>query len=228
MRDAWAEGGLDKLKKKLEEFWISVDDGEIAVEALYTMNSGRKAMYCWYIKYVISSLGAMEIQTSLKALSPDAVKDIPRFGITMELDRSFDTAEYFGRGTAENMPDFKAQSPIGIYSARVEDMYEPYVFPQENGMHCDTRWLKLSDGENTVAFFGDAPFNFSVHHQTQSAINKAEHQEDLKDMNTTYLTLDGYTRGIGSSSCGPDTREEYRLNADKLMEFSFTIIPTKG
>lgn len=228
MRDAWAEGGLNKLRKKLEEFWISVDDGEIAVEALYTMNSGRKAMYCWYIKYVISSLGAMEIQTSLKALSPDAVKDIPRFGITMELDRSFDTAEYFGRGTAENMPDFKAQSPIGIYSARVEDMYEPYVFPQENGMHCDTRWLKLSDGENTVAFFGDAPFNFSVHHQTQSAINKAEHQEDLKDMNTTYLTLDGYTRGIGSSSCGPDTREEYRLNADKLMEFSFTIIPTKG
>ena len=228
MRDAWAEGGLDKLKKKLEEFWISVDDGEIAVEALYTMNFRRKAMYCWYIKYTISSLGAMEIQTSLKALSPDAVKDVPRFGVTIELDRSFDTAEYFGRGEAENMPDFKAQSPIGIYSAKVADMYEPYVFPQENGMHCDTRWLKLSDGENTFAVYGDAPFNFSVHHQTQSAINKAQHQEDLKDMNTTFLTLDGYTRGIGSSSCGPDTREEFRLDASKLMEFSFTIIPTKG
>ncbi len=228
MREAWAEGGLDKLKKKLEEFWISVDDGEIAVEALYTMNFKRKAMYCWYIKYVISSLGAMEIQTSLKALSPDAVKDIPRFGVTLELDRSFDTAEYFGRGTAENMPDFKSQSPVGIYSSKVADMYEPYVFPQENGMHCDTRWLKLTDGENTVAVYGDAPFNFSVHHQTQSAINKAEHQEDLKDMNTTYLTIDGYTRGIGSSSCGPDTREEYRLDASKIMEFSFTIIPTKG
>ncbi len=228
MRDKWAEGGLNKLKKKLEEFWISVDDGEIAVEALYTMNAGRKAMYCWYIKYTISSLGAMEIQTSLKALSPDAVKDIPRFGITLELDRSFCSAEYFGRGTAENMPDFKAQSPVGIYSAKVSDMYEPYVFPQENGMHCDTRWLKLSDGENTVSFYGDAPFNFSVHHKTQSAINKAEHQEDLKDMNTTYLTLDGYTRGIGSSSCGPDTREEYRLDASEIMEFSFTIIPTKG
>lgn len=227
-RDKWAQGGLNKLRRKLEEFWISVDDGEIAVEALYSMHFKRKAMYCWYIKYVISSLGAMEIQTSLKALSPDAVKDIPRFGVTMELDRSFDTAEYFGRGTAENMPDFKAQAPVGIYSSKIADMYEPYVFPQENGMHCDTRWLKLSDGENTVAIYGDAPFNFSVHHQTQSAINKAEHQEDLKDMNTTYLTVDGYTRGIGSSSCGPDTREEYRLDASEIMEFSFTIIPTKG
>ena len=192
------------------------------------MNCKRKAMYCWYIKYVISSLGAMEIQTSLKALSPEAEKDIPRFGVTMELDRSFCSAEYFGRGEAENMPDFKAQSPVGIYKARVADMYEPYVFPQENGMHCDTRWLKLSDGENTFAVYGDAPFNFSVHHQTQSAINKAQHQEDLKDMNTTFLTVDGFTRGIGSSSCGPDTREEYRLDASQILEFSFTIIPTKG
>ncbi len=228
MRDAWAEGGLNKLKKSLEHFSASVEDGEIEVDVLYTMKHKRKAMYSWFIKYVISSLGAMEIKTVLRKLSPDAVTDVPRFGITLELDRSFDAAEYFGRGEAENMPDFKAQSPVGIYSAKVADMYEPYVFPQENGMHCDTRWLKLTDGDNTVAVYGDAPFNFSVHHQTQSAIDKAQHQEDVKDMNTTYLTIDGFTRGIGSSSCGPDTREEYRLNADKVMEFSFTIIPTKG
>ena len=228
MRDKWAEGGLNKLKKNLEHFSASIEDGEIEIDVLYTMKHKRKAMYNWFIKYVISSLGAMEIKTVLRKVSADAVTDIPRFGVTLEIDRSFDKAKYFGRGEAENMPDFKAQSPVGIYEAKVEDMYEPYVYPQENGMHCDTRWLKLSDGENTVAFFGDAPFNFSVHHQTQSAIDKAQHQEDLKDMNTTYLSIDGFTRGIGSSSCGPDTREEFRLNADKVMEFSFTIIPTKG
>lgn len=228
MRDNWAEGGLNKLKKNLEHFSASIEDGEIEIDVLYTMKHKRKAMYSWFIKYVISSLGAMEIKTALRKINPDAVSDIPRFGVTLELDRSFDAAEYFGRGEAENMPDFKAQSPVGIYSAKISDMYEPYVFPQENGMHCDTRWLKLTDSENTVAVYGDAPFNFSVHHQSQSAIDKAQHQEDVKDMNTTYLTIDGFTRGIGSSSCGPDTREEYRLNADKVMEFSFTIIPTKG
>ncbi len=228
MRDKWAEGGLNKLKKCLEHFSASIEDGEIEIDVLYTMKHKRKAMYNWFIKYVISSLGAMEIKTVLRKLSPEAISDIPRFGVTLELDRSFDTATYFGRGEAENMPDFKSQSPVGIYSARVSDMYEPYVYPQENGMHCDTRWLKLTDGEHTVAFYGDMPFNFSVHHQSQSAINKAEHQEDIKDMNTTYLSIDGFTRGIGSSSCGPDTRDEYKLNAEKTMEFSFTIIPTKG
>ncbi len=228
MRDKWAEGGLNKLKKNLEHFSASIEDGEIEIDVLYTMKFKRKAMYSWFIKYVISSLGAMEIKTALRKINSDAVCDIPRFGITLELDRSFDTAKYFGRGEAENMPDFKAQSPVGIYSAKIADMYEPYVFPQENGMHCDTRWLKLTDGDNTVAVFGDKPFNFSVHHTSQSALNKAEHQEDICDLNTTYLTVDGFTRGIGSSSCGPDTRDEFKLNADKVMEFSFTIIPTKG
>ena len=228
MRDKWAEGGLNKLKKSLVDFSASIEDGEIVVDALYVLKAGRKSMYSWILKYVISSLGAMEIKTALKKLDSDAVTDIPRFGITLELDRSFSTAKYFGRGESENMPDFKAQAPVGIYEAKVADMYEPYVYPQENGMHCDTRWLYLSDGENTVKIYGDKPFNFSVHHQTQSAINKAEHQEDIKDMNTTYLTIDGFTRGIGSSSCGPDTREEYRLDASQMMEFSFTIIPVKG
>ncbi len=228
MLEKWTEGGLNKLNKSLVEFSASIEDGEIVVDALYVLKYKRKAMYSWLIKYVISSLGAMEVKTVLKKLAPEAVSDIPRFGITVELDRSFDTATYFGRGVAENMPDFKAHAPVGIYSSKIEDMYEPYVFPQENGMHCDTRRLELTDGENTVKIFGDKPFNFSVHHQTQSAINKAQHQEDVHDMNTTYLTIDGFTRGIGSSSCGPDTREEYRLNAEKAMEFSFTIIPTKG
>lgn len=228
MRDKWKEGGLDKLKKHLEHFSAGIEDGEIVIDVLYTLKYSRCAMYSWFIQYVITSLGAMEIKTSLKALNENAVTDVPRFGITLELDRSFDTAEYFGRGDAENMPDFKAHAPVGIYKSSVDDMYEPYVYPQENGMHCDTRWLKLTDNDNnTVSFFGDTPFNFSVHHTTQSAIHKAGHQEDISDLNTTYLTLDGFTRGIGSASCGPDTRNEYKLNVKNLTQFGFTVIPTK-
>lgn len=228
MRDEWAKGGLDKLKKHLEHFSAGIEDGEIVVDVLYSLKNGRNAVYSWFIKYVITSLGAMEIKTVLRTLNESSVCDIPRFGITLELDKDFDFAEYFGRGDNENMPDFKAHAPVGVYSSKVDDMYEPYVYPQENGMHCDTRWLKLKDNDgNSVCVYGDAPFNFSVHHTSQSAINKAAHQEDICNLNTTYLTIDGFTRGIGSSSCGPDTRAEYRLNAAKAMEFGFTIIPKK-
>ena len=76
-----------------------------------------------------------------------------------------------------------------------------------------------------LAFYADDVFNFSLRHFTQELLNKAAHEEDLHDMNMTLLTIDGVTRGIGSSSCGPDTREEYRLNALKGYSFSFTVIP---
>ena len=225
-RERWEKGGLDKLKKNLREFNVSLDDGEVFVDSVYTLRANRKDLYEFAVCYNISSLGAIEVYASLQVLSEDAETDIPRFGMTIELDRSFENAEYYGRGEAENMPDFKAQSPVGIYSAKVADMREKYVYPQESGMHCDSKWLVLSDNNgSTLSFYSDDSFNFSLKHFTQSLLNKASHEEDLRDMGITLLTLDAVTRGIGSSSCGPDTREEYRLNALEDYEMSFTVIP---
>lgn len=217
---------LGELKCALKDMNVTLDDGEVKVDVVHTLKSGRKALYDVRLTYVLSSLGAMEVTAALEVTAVEAEVDIPRFGLMIEWDRAFENAVYYGRGEAENMPDFKAQSPIGIYSAKVSDMREKYVYPQESGMHCDTKWLKLSDGEgNELAFYADDVFNFSLRHFTQELLNKAAHEEDLRDMNMTLLTVDGVTRGIGSSSCGPDTREEYRLNALKGYSFSFTVIP---
>lgn len=225
--DSWKASGLDKLKKELKSFDIHVDDGEADIYAVYVLKANRKNLYECKINYIISSFGAMEISTSLKAIHETATMDLPRFGLTIELSRDFDNVTYYGRGDKENMPDFKCQSPVGIYSAKVDDMYEKYVYPQESGMHCDTKWITLSDdSNNTLKIYSDSTINFSIHHFTQNAINKAQHQEDICDMNTTFLMLDGFTRGIGSSSCGPDTREEYK-NTEKELSFSFTVIPVK-
>lgn len=229
MRDKWAESGLNKLKKTLRSFDAHIEDGEILVEVSYDLKFNRRQYYRHHISYLISSLGAMEINTSLEVTGDDACTDLPRFGVTLELDKAFDHVTYYGRGDSENMPDFKAQSPVGIYSANVDEMYEMYVYPQESGMHCDTKWIQLADDENNlVRIYADDALSFSVHHFTQNMIDKAQHQEDVKKTDTTFLTLDGFTRGIGSSSCGPDTREEYRLNAKEGLAFGFTVIPLKG
>ena len=225
-RERWTKGGLNSLKKELKSFFVTLEDGEVLVYAVYALKNGRKAMYEWRVQYLISSLGAMEIKTGLDVLAPEAETDIPRFGVMLELSRAFETAAYYGRGEAENMPDFKAQAPVGIYEAKIDDMREKYVYPQESGMHCDTKWLKLTSPDgNELAVYAEDAFNFSLRRFTQEALNKAAHEEDLKDMGITLLSLDGVTRGIGSSSCGPDTREEYRLNALEGYEFAFTVIP---
>jgi len=225
-RERWEKGGLNRLKKALKSFNVSLDDGEVIIDSVFALKTGRKELYEVKIRYIISSLGAMEVSSKLEVSALEAETDIPRFGLMIELDRGFENVSYYGRGTAENMPDFKAQSPVGIYSDTVTNMREKYVYPQESGMHCDTKWIRLSDDDdNSLNVYSNESFNFSVRHFTQELLNKASHEEDLRDMGITLLSIDGVTRGIGSSSCGPDTREEYRLNALEGYSFSFTVIP---
>ena len=229
MREEWEKAGLANLKRSLRSFDAHIEDGEILVEASYDLKYYRRTKYRFDIRYLFSSLGAMETQAKLTVISEDACADIPRFGVAVELDKGYDRVTYYGRGESENMPDFKAQSPVGVYNANVDDMFEPYVYPQESGMHCDVKWIELADGDsNLLRIYADDTLAFSVHHFTQKMIDKAQHQEDIRKADTTFLTLDGFVRGIGSSSCGPDTRAEYRLNALEGYTFGFTVIPLKG
>ena len=224
-RDKWKAAGLNNLKTELTDIAAGLSDDGVYVATSLALRAGRKKAYTLFINYNITALSAVEVTASFVPLQ-DALVDVPRYGLTIELNRALDYVSYYGRGEAENMPDFKAQAPVGIYADRVENMREPYVYPQESGMHCDTKWLRLENGKGvSLRVYAETAFNFSVKHFTQEALDAAKHEEDLKDQNITYLTLDAATRGIGSSSCGPDTRAEYRLTDPDGYEFSFTLIP---
>jgi len=76
----------------------------------------------------------------------DSKSKVPRIGLRFRLPATMNTVNYYGRGPAENYWDRKAGSHIGLYQSTAEAMYFPYVRPQENGHHCDTRWLSLTTG----------------------------------------------------------------------------------
>ena len=228
-RDEWKKGGLNRLRKQLKSFDVSLDDGEVLIDAVFDLRYGRRALYAFALRYCISARGAIEVKASLAVLSEKAVTDLPRFGVTLELAEDLEAVRYYGRGPAENMPDFNAQATVGIYDDAVSKMLEPYVYPQESGVHCDTKWLRLaSAGGAALTVYADDRFAFSAHHVSQRMIDEAGHQEDLTPCSATFLSLDGALRGIGSSSCGPDTRAEYRLNAAEGYDFSFTLIPEQA
>ena len=50
---------------------------------------------------------------------------------------------YFGRGPEGELLRPQQWNLVGEYQATAEAMYFPYVRPQENGHHTDTRWLTL-------------------------------------------------------------------------------------
>ncbi|KAK8881397.1 hypothetical protein M9Y10_004133 [Tritrichomonas musculus] len=68
---------------------------------------------------------------------------IPRIGLRFRIPVELHNVDYFGRGPEENYCDRCSGTQIDLYKTTSEDLYFPYVRPQENGHHIDTRWLAV-------------------------------------------------------------------------------------
>ncbi|KAG9255786.1 putative beta-galactosidase [Emericellopsis atlantica] len=148
---------------------------------------------------------------------------IPRIGLTMSLPKSYDQAEWFGRGAGESYRDKKAASRFGHWKATVDELYTPYEWPQENGNRTDTRWVRVGasapgGGTPLLVELGE-PFDFSLRKHSLEDLDKCKHPHELTPLDETVLNLDHIQHGIGTGSCGPAPWEHNRL---KPGPFKFT------
>lgn len=229
-RKSWLNSGYDKCSFKLKSFEFEDEDGKAEIETEYIIKHSRAHLFTVKLEYEIGANGCVFVNASLKPCKDKKLEtDLPRFGLMLELPRDMENAEYYGLGELENLIDFRAQSTVGIYRAKVAELHEPYIKPQDNGNHGEVRWLKVTDNDGKGLMFGfaDKPFSFSLHHYTQKLLQNAKHREDLKDENTTVLSIDGFMRGTGTSSCGPDTLPEYIFDAKDGLSFKFVMSPVE-
>ncbi len=159
----------------------------------------------------------------LKMRVKNAFYSLPRYGFRMELKAS-DDVEFFGRGPHENYCDRKAAAKLGVYGGKVSDFEHDYLVPQENGNHCDTRYVKVG-GEKGVTFAAlEKPIEFSVHDYTQEELEAATHAYELAHGNTIEVCVDGAQRGVGGDipalAC---TKKRYKILPGKAHELSFII-----
>ena len=118
---------------------------------------------------------------------------------------------------------------MGIYKSDVEGLNVDYIRPQDNGNHGECRYVKLSDSEGRGVMFCacDKPFSFSAHNHSNEAIEKAGHLEDIKNEDFVSVNIDGFVRGTGTNSCGPNALKQYRVYLKDELEFEFYIAPIK-
>ena len=76
-----------------------------------------------------------------------------------------------------------------------------------------------------MIFRQEKDFTFNIHHYTQKLLQKAAHREDLYDEHTTAVTIDGFTRGAGSNSCGPEPWKNFIISAKESLEFELSFMP---
>jgi beta-galactosidase/evolved beta-galactosidase subunit alpha len=146
---------------------------------------------------------------------------LPRIGLQMTVPADLDHVRWFGRGPGETYPDSKQASWIGEFKASVDDLYTPYVFPQENGNRSDVRWMSLTATRGAGLLAAGMPtLSFSVHRCTTMDLEEARHTVEVPRRDELTLNLDYRQRPLGTASCGPGPWQMYELRPE---EFRFAV-----
>jgi beta-galactosidase len=167
--------------------------------------------------YTYSVYGSGDVVLDLEAIPQGTLPPLPRIGLQMELAGAYDTFTWYGRGPHESYIDRKCGARVGLYTGSVDEQYEPYIVPQENGNKTDVRWVSLTDQAGTgLLAVGSTLLNVSAHHYSTANLTEARHTYELVRRDEVTLNLDLGQTGLGSASCGPGTRPEYLLSPEPV------------
>lgn len=181
------------------------------------------------LSYTIDGNGTVCVDYNLTIA--DEVPAPLRVGLQTQINNSLADISYFGLGPVENYNDRLEGTMLGVYRTDAHGMMTDYIYPQENGNRCDTRWIAFTaKGKPGVQFIGLTPLQVSVWDTTQKELNRAKHTNEYKHLATSQtLNIDLAQAGVGgtdswSSKAAPS--KQYQLN-DKSYSYKFIIRPVK-
>lgn len=122
---------------------VKVENSENTVQLIinYKLSTGNVNA----ITYTVYPDGALNVKSDFRKTNNTQTPELPRLGVRFRLPSTMDNVQYFGRGPVENYIDRFRGTLVGLYKSKAENLYFPYVRPQENGHHTDTRWLSLTE-----------------------------------------------------------------------------------
>lgn len=197
----------------LEKFKVSEQKDRVIVSSKYLLPGDiAECTLTWEFP----NIGDISCDFHFKTLEDD-LPEIPKLGLTLTLPKQLDRAKWYGLGPHENYCDRKASARLDVFEKSVEEMYEPYVRPQEFGQRCDLRWLELGDENTGFRFTTDELFQFNARHLLNSDLDDGldklqRHECDLVQQNFTTLNIDFMQMGLGSDdSWGAMPHEKYLI-----------------
>ena len=165
-----------------------------------------------------------KIEAVIEAVKDKEFPELPRFGIRMFLNKKMNEVTYFGMGPQESYRDKHQASCHGLFRSKVAQMHQDYIRPQENGSHYDCDYVEITSGQYGIAAVSNDSFSFNVSVYTQEELERAPHNYELEESDSTVFCMDYAMNGIGSNSCGPDVLDKYRF-AEEAFRFQFELIP---
>lgn len=196
--------------------------------------------------------GSLYIENQL--ILTASMLDLPRVGIELQFPKEYGQTYFFSDGPIENYRDRCYAAHAGAFQECVSDELDEYVMPQEQGNRMNLRWLFMSDEKKTNPDEGRLPQTaspcqeksledllrtksgaliipvggspeFTVSKYRDRDLFEACHTDELDSKDgAVYVRLDAAQRGLGTGSCGPQTREEYKVHPG-TYQIAFILKP---
>jgi beta-galactosidase len=220
----WLKDELYAMGPEVLAFEAQMKDNntvEINVEVKSTSPTGYSATT--QTQYTVYGDGTIEVSN---VITPEKANYyLAKIGFLMQLVEGFENVTYFGAGPHENYPDRNQSAAISKYTTTVDDMFVPYIRPQDCGNRTAVRWAKVSNHSGVgILIEADQQMNFSALHYTPFDLHKANHPYELTKRKSTILTIDWNHCGLGGGSCGPPPMDRYLLLANETR-FNYSIKP---
>lgn len=221
----WHRFGVDQLTSQVRSVQVlptEAQEFKLRVKSFLTPPVLAWGWECDLV-YTVTSAGVLRVEVNSLTPTGTVPDHVPRIGLDLRLQRSFDNVKWYGRGPGESYPDKKSSQRLGIWSAAsIDDLQTPYDVPQENGNRMDSQWVKLLSEDQAAVGIRvhqilnederSDGFSFAASHYSPKTIQDAKHPFDLHDDGATFVRLDARSAGLGTQSCGPP------VAADKLVK----------
>jgi beta-galactosidase len=203
---------------------VSQEDGDIVIVAKTAVTAPARVNFLTLDeRWTVTSEGA--IRWSVEARRNLAAPFLPRFGLRIPLSDSMDRIEYAGFGPYESYVDMHRASWFGRFSASVDELWEDYTRPQENGSRWGCADLRVSASSCALLFTpASGSFCFNASRHTPEEIAAAAYNFELPQGGPVTLCVDYAQNGVGSNSCGPVLLKQYRFDAE-TFHFEIEILP---
>ena len=241
VRKAFYGSGLTQLRYHARPAKVEKRaDGSLGVRCTVEVTGAKSAAFADEQEWIFRGDGSVELRsvTTPRGTMPT----LPRFGLSLILDKSLETFNYYGRGPWENYIDRCTGSAIAYWQSTVTDQYVEYTRPQDNGYKSDVRWAALLDkAGDGVLVKGSEPLFVQALHYSMSELELQRHRgagtwsdgsverfyAPMFPRDEVMLNLDIRQLGLGNGSCGPRALECYTFPA-RREEWSVTFLPVKG
>ncbi|BBI33026.1 glycoside hydrolase family 2 TIM barrel-domain containing protein [Cohnella abietis] len=214
----WREAGQNR---KLVKFSVASVPAGVEVNVEYSLPTNPESA----VKIVYSIRGNCEIGVRLDLNPGRDLPGLPEIGILFEMDSSFDTVTWYGKGPHENYWDRSTGAKIGLFSGKVIDQVEPYLRPQETGNKTEVRFATLTNKDGKGIRVEGAPvFELNALPYTPYELEQYDHYHLLPSSDKTVVRVNYKQMGVGGDdSWGAPTHPEYTLYSNRTYSYSFAI-----